>query len=109
MKINTENQTPPGGCLTRLVRRLTRWAWTPELNTLAIIAPEQKPPPQGKVRMYCAGWRDKNMIGWGDYYLYSIHPTPAAATEAIESLREEHQWGDDRSPSCGQCVDVFFP
>jgi len=95
--------------LHRLVRRLTRWAWRSELDELAKIDAAQKNPPKGKVRMYCAGWRDKNMSGWGDYYLDSIHATPEAATAAIESLRAEHKWSERRSTSCGQCVDVFFP
>jgi predicted secreted protein len=64
-------------------------AWKTELDALAKIDNAQKNPPQGKIRMYCAGWRDKNMIGWGDYYLHSIHATPEAATAAIESLRVE--------------------
>lgn len=101
----TEIKTPPV-TLHRLVRRLTRWAWRPELDELAKIDAAQKNPPKGKVRMYCAGWRDKD---WGDYYLDSIHPTPEEATAEIESLRVKHKWNENRITSCGQCVDVLFP
>lgn len=107
MKTTTHTALPVA--LHRLVRRLTRWAWLPELDELAKIDAAQKNPPKGKIRMYCAGWRDKNMIGWGDYCLHSIHATPEAATAAIESLRAEYKWSEGRSNSCGQCVDVFFP
>ena len=108
--MKTKNKrTASSGRMTRLVRRLTRWAWTSELDALAKIDNAQKNPPQGKARMYCAGWRDKNMIGWGDYYLDSIHATPEEAKAAIESLRVEHGWSEGRSTLCGQCVDVFFP
>jgi hypothetical protein len=90
--------------LDALRGELTRSAWI-----AAMIDNAQKNPPQGKIRMYCAGWRDRNIIGWGDYYLDSIHPTPEAAAAAVESLRVKHKWGECRATSCGQCVDVFFP
>ena len=95
-------------CVHRLARSLTRWAWRPEIDALAKIDEAQKNPPKGRLRMYCAGWRDKNMTEW-TYYLHSIHATPEAAWAAIESLRGKHKWGEGRSTDCGQCVDVFFP
>jgi hypothetical protein len=95
--------------ITRFIRLLTRWAWRTELDELANIDAAQKNPPKGKIRMYCAGWRDKNMIGLGDYYLHSVHATPEMAKAEIEYLREKNKWSENRSISCGQCVDVFFP
>lgn len=107
--METPTHPAPPVALHRLVRRLSRWVWKAELDALAKIDNAQKNPPQGQIRMYCAGWRDKNMIGWGGYYLHSIHATPEAASAAIEALRAEHGWSEGRSASCGQCVDVFFP
>jgi hypothetical protein len=95
--------------LIAMVRKATKWAWKSELDTLAAIERAQANPPQGMVKMYCAGWRDKNAIGWGEYCLRSIHATPGDALAAIESLRAEHQWDASRKTSCGQEVSVYWP
>lgn len=104
-----DRAAPLFGLVVAVVRKLTEWAWKKELDTLMAIDCAQKNPPRGTRRMFCAGWRDKTAIGWGEYYLRSIHATAGDARAAIEALRMEHQWDNSREPSCGQEVSVYWP